>query len=1062
VNVLHGVWSASGKLCVWAEDSTLPATGARRRGRPSREPRARPHPFACPPDRLRQVAAATPLAEALVDKAEAGELALLLPTVASGPLASPELVRDPAEALAETGTDAGRQRVALTPWRVPTLRFDARGAIELLLHIPAAGATAPGGVPAGASLRFLGELAWFALGLVGRGRVLPGLADQTERLAARWRPVVTGHDAERLRALAAAMPPACRAEQAGAAPEGRGSAALLGGALDALADAATRRALAGVATTAGATTEGSATWPSLPPRHGRRRGADMAVEAWLAALASDDGRFDADASHLAGLREVLDAWLRSASEAAGPLRTCFRLVEPPEDQPRRRWRLEFLLQATDEPSLLVPAAEVWGTAATLNTLARRVEQPQELLLTDLGRALRLYPELELALHSPRPAALALDAAGSHRFLRDAAPLLAQAGFGVLLPSWWGKRGAGVGLRLVAGSAADPGAVVKPGGLNLETLVDYRWELALGDERLTAEELEELARLKVPLVRLRGRWVELDPERLARGLAFLEQHPHGAMPAADVLAAGLGLVESPVPELTVAGIDATGWLGDLLSGQAERRLRPLGTPPGFRGELRPYQERGLAWLTFLGGLGLGACLADDMGLGKTIQLLALLVAEREGQVDSAGRPGPTLLVCPMSVVGNWQREAQRFAPGLAVHVHHGAERLGGEELARTAAEADLVLTTYGLAARDRAALGAVAWRRVVLDEAQNIKNSAAKQTQALRALRAPQRVALTGTPVENRLSELWSIMEFANPGLLGSAKSFRSRFAVPIEREGDEQAAEGLRRATQPFILRRLKTDRSIIADLPAKVEMKVICNLTAEQASLYQAVVDDMLAKIEESEGIERKGLVLATMTKLKQVCNHPAQLLRDGSRLAGRSGKLARLEETLEEVLAAGDKALCFTQFAALGELLRAHLSGRFGREVGFLHGATPKRRRDALVARFQDEPEPALFVISLKAGGTGLNLTAASHVIHFDRWWNPAVEDQATDRAFRIGQRRDVQVRKLVCIGTLEERIDALIEEKKALAERVVGSGEGWLTELSTERLRELVTLAPEAVSE
>jgi SNF2 family DNA or RNA helicase len=1008
------------------------------------------------------VAAATPLVEALVDKAETRELVLLLPSLASGPLASPELVRDLAEALAETGADAGGRRVGLVPWRVPALRFDARSALELLLHLPAAGATAPGGAPPGASLRFLRELAGFVLDLVGRGRVLPGLSDEGERLAARWRPVVTGLDAEGLRALAAAMPPACRAEQTGTALEGRHTAALLGGALDALADAATRRALAGVAATVGARPAVSATWPSLPPRRGRRRAADLAVEAWLEALASDDGRFDADAAHLAGLREALDAWLGSASEPAGPLRTCFRLVEPPEDQPKRRWRLEFLLQATDEPSLLVPAAEVWRAAGTLSVLARRVEQPQELLLSDLGRALRLYPELERALGSARPAALALDATGAHRFLRDAAPLLAQAGFGVLLPSWWDKRGARVGLRLVAGSAADPGAVAKPGGLNLDTLVDYRWELSLGDERLTAEELEELARLKVPLVRLRGRWVELDPERLARGLAFLEQHADGAMPAADALAAGLGLVEGPVPDLPVAGIEATGWLGDLLSGQAERRLEPMATPAGFRGELRPYQQRGLAWLAFLGGLGLGACLADDMGLGKTVQLLALLVAERDGQVGEAGRPGPTLLVCPMSVVGNWQREAQRFAPGLAVHVHHGAERLGGDELADTAGEADLVLTTYGLAARDRAALAAVAWRRVVLDEAQNIKNSAAKQTQAVRALRAPQRVALTGTPVENRLSELWSIMEFANPGLLGSAKSFRSRFAAPIEREGDERAAEGLRRATQPFILRRLKTDRSIIADLPAKLEMKVLCNLTAEQASLYQAIVDDMLARVEESEGIERKGLVLATMTKLKQVCNHPAQLLRDGSRLAGRSGKLARLEETLEEVLAAGDKALCFTQFAALGELLRAHLTSRFGREVLFLHGGTPKRQRDEMVARFQDEPQPALFVISLKAGGTGLNLTAANHVIHFDRWWNPAVEDQATDRVFRIGQRKDVQVRKLVCVGTLEERIDALIEEKKALAELIVGAGESWLTELSTQQLRELVALAPEAVSE
>jgi SNF2 family DNA or RNA helicase len=744
---------------------------------------------------------------------------------------------------------------------------------------------------------------------------------------------------------------------------------------------------------------------------------------------------------------------------AGPLRTCFRLVEPAGESPAGRWRLELLLQATDEPSLLVPAAEVWRAGDSLSALARRVAHPQEQLLTDLGRASRLYPELERVLRAARPAALELDVAGAHRFLREAVPMLTATGFGVLLPSWWDKRRARLGMRLTARPATRDQASARSAGLGLETLVDYRWELAVGEEPLTAEELAELARLKVPLVRLRGQWVEVDPEGLARGLELLE-HGSGEMPASEALRVGLGLAGEPAPAFPVTAVEASDWLGDLLSGGAERRLQPVGTPAGFNGRLRPYQERGLAWLSFLGGLGLGACLADDMGLGKTVQLLALLVAER-GEAG-AGRPGPTLLVSPMSVVGNWQREAERFAPDLAVHVHHGAERLAGEDLTRAVAGADLVLTTYGLAVRDQQALTAIEWGRVVLDEAQNIKNAAARQAQAVRALKAAERVALSGTPVENRLAELWSIMEFLNPGLLGSATAFRSRYAVAIERDGDEQAAARLRRATQPFLLRRLKTDRSIIADLPAKLEMKVLCNLTAEQASLYQAVVDDMLARIDESEGIERKGVVLATMSKLKQVCNHPAQLLRDGSRLAGRSGKLARLEEILEEVLAGGDKALCFTQFAELGELLRGHLSGRFGREVLFLHGGTPKRRRDAMVARFQDEPEPALFVVSLKAGGTGLNLTAANHVIHFDRWWNPAVEDQATDRAFRIGQRKDVQVRKLVCIGTLEERIDALIEEKKAIAELVVGGGEGWLTELSTERLRDLVMLAPEAVSE
>jgi SNF2 family DNA or RNA helicase len=418
---------------------------------------------------------------------------------------------------------------------------------------------------------------------------------------------------------------------------------------------------------------------------------------------------------------------------------------------------------------------------------------------------------------------------------------------------------------------------------------------------------------------------------------------------------------------------------------------------------------------------------------------------------------------MSLVGNWEREAERFTPDLRVHVHHGADRLSGEELASALNSADLVITTYGLVARDQAALSQLHWARVVCDEAQNIKNAATRQARAVRALPARSRIALTGTPVENRLTELWSIMEFARPGLLGPAERFRTKYAVPIERNGDEDATDRLKRLTGPFILRRLKTDKTIISDLPDKLEMKIWCNLTPEQASLYQATVTDMMARIDAAgEGIERRGLVLATMAKLKQVCNHPAHLLGDGSRLPGRSGKLARLEEICDEIVAEGDKALCFTQYAEFGKMLQPHLAGRLGCPVLFLHGGTPKRQRDALVETFASLDEPALFLLSLKAGGTGLNLTAASHVIHVDRWWNPAVEDQATDRAFRIGQRRNVQVRKFVCVGTLEERIDSMIEEKKALAERVVGTGESWLTELSVADLRAVLTLSPDAVSE
>ncbi|EEP71040.1 non-specific serine/threonine protein kinase [Micromonospora sp. ATCC 39149] len=617
----------------------------------------------------------------------------------------------------------------------------------------------------------------------------------------------------------------------------------------------------------------------------------------------------------------------------------------------------------------------------------------------------------------------------------------------------GRPSSRLGARLQARSRTAPGTVAAAGGgFGLDALVDYRWEVSLGDESISAEELAALAELKTPLVRLRGRWVELDPARLAAGLRLLRSA--GELTVADLLR--LGLAESDSADaLPVLEVSADGALGDLLAGQAERRLTPLDPPPAFAGTLRPYQRRGLAWLAFLQSLGLGGVLADDMGLGKTVQLLALL----------AGDPpdaGPTLLVCPMSLVGNWQREAARFTPKLRVHVHHGAERARGDDFVAAVHAADLVLTTYSVAARDAVDLAGIDWHRVVVDEAQAIKNASTRQAEAVRALPARHRIAVTGTPVENRLADLWSIMQFANPGLLGPAASFRKAYAEPIERHGDAEAAERLRRMTGPFVLRRLKTDSSVISDLPEKLEMEVLCNLTAEQAGLYQAVVDDMLARIESSDGIERRGLVLAAMTRLKQVCNHPAQLLRDGSALTGRSGKLARLEEILDEVLAAGEKALLFTQYAEFGGMLRGHLSARFGREVLFLHGGVGKADRDAMVTRFQSDAGPPLFVLSLKAGGTGLTLTAANHVVHVDRWWNPAVEDQATDRAFRIGQRRRVQVRKFVCAGTLEEKVAAMIAEKRSLAASVVGTGEQWVTELSTDRLRELFALEAGAVVE
>ncbi|MEV4640900.1 DEAD/DEAH box helicase [Actinoplanes sp. NPDC049548] len=1014
VSVLHGFISRDGALSLWIETATGQDGGTQR----GLHPRARAAP------------------------GEPRISTLLLPSTSAGPLPSPHL-----------GLAPRRGSPRLRPWRVPaaTVPFVTTDLADELGARPAP------------SLEYLADICAFAADLVARGRVLPAVRADAQDVRAWWRPVLTGPDAVRHGELVEAMPAACRAERARPGEiDGLPAVDALHGALERLVDGLVRTRLA-------------------------EAGVTLSGAPWLAALTADDPTVAAGRGSLDAVADALDQWHTEASSGAA-VRVVFRLshldeLEPDEpdattvpdattaadaktsaaaagaavgadatlaaevtgqDAAPDAWLLEFLLQPVDEPSLLVPAADVWRDAVA--PLRRWTHRPQERLIAGLGRASRLFGELDAALRMARPTELVLDTEGAHRFLGRAA-LLEQAGFGVLLPAWW-REPQRLGLALEVRTPEAVAPVLRDEAADLATIVGYNWGLSLGGRVLTETELAELARVKVPLVRLRGRWVYLDAERLRAGLEFLRRGG-GTMTAGDALRLVRLLPPEEVP-LPVTEVRGRGWVADLLSGRLGERLELREAPADLMGVLRPYQRRGFSWLAFLDGLGLGSCLADDMGLGKTVQLLALLLHRRSG---------PTLLICPLSVLGNWQREAARFAPSLRVKVLHGADRPDPADLADGA---DVVLTTYATATRDADALAGVTWDRVVLDEAQHIKNSSGGAAKAVRRLKARSRVALTGTPVENRLAELWSILDFLNPGLLGSAHTFRNRYAVPIERYADEEAAGRLRHATRPFLLRRVKADPAVIDDLPDKRHTRHLCGLTAEQATLYRAVLDDMMLRLKETTETRRKGLVLAAMTKLKQVCNHPAQLLGDGSPLPGRSGKLERLEEILDAALAERESVLCFTQFARFGSMLVPHLSARFGVPVRYLHGGTPRGARDDMVAAFQDDRRPGVFVLSLKAGGTGLNLTAANHVVHVDRWWNPATEAQATDRAFRIGQRRDVQVHTLVCLGTLEERIDRLIADKGVLAERVVGNGEGWLTTLSTDELRDLTALDPEAVGD
>ncbi len=639
-----------------------------------------------------------------------------------------------------------------------------------------------------------------------------------------------------------------------------------------------------------------------------------------------------------------------------------------------------------------------------------------------------------------------------RLLRDV-PALEAAGVVVRMPAGWrGGRPARPQVTATVGAAA-------PSGLGAKALLDFQLSVTLEGAPLSRAEVEALLAGVDGLALVRGQWVEVDRERLAR---VLERYrdieklaKKGGVTFAEAmrLASGAGVdVETPpdAEESAWANVVTGPWLAKTLAGlRSPAGLAKVDPGAALAGTLRPYQLAGVQWLHLLSSLGLGACLADDMGLGKTIQVLSLLLVQRQ-----AGAKRPSLLVAPASLLANWKSELERFAPSLRAHVAHAS----GDGAAKAGPPAglealDLVITSYGTLLRTPWLAG-TEWRQVVLDEAQAIKNPGTKQTKAVKALRAGARVALTGTPIENRLGDLWSLFDFLNPGLLGSAKAFT---AYTKRLSAAPEASWGpLRELVRPYLLRRLKTDRTVIADLPDKTEVKAWCGLSRKQAALYQQAVKELEAGLGEVKGIERRGLVLASLMRFKQVCNHPSQWLGDGGWAEADSGKLSRLRELAEVIAAKQEKVLVFTQFQEVTGPLATFLGSVFGRAGLVLHGDTPVKQRQALVRRFQEDEGVPFFVLSLKAGGSGLNLTAASHVVHFDRWWNPAVENQATDRAFRIGQKRNVLVHKLVCRGTVEERIDELIESKQALAANLLEGADGLkLTELDDERLLELVKL-------
>ncbi len=725
------------------------------------------------------------------------------------------------------------------------------------------------------------------------------------------------------------------------------------------------------------------------------------------------------------------------------------------------WSLIFSVIPRSEPTCRLNLADYWNRSVPERQRLVECCNPlfEKNLLLALGQAARIYPKLWDGLDTACPSRVELSLEEAFSFLLTEAWVLEDAGFKILTPAWWspeGRRRARIRLTR-KGRPGSPAGKSCP--LGTHNLVAWRYELSLGDETLTETEWQALVDSKTPVVRFRDQWVALERNRMREMLEFWRGQQENADPTGPVLTE---LIRKTAEDTDFFELDTVSALADMLRRLRDAsRFEPVPTPRQLGTVLREYQQRGLAWLSYLESLGLNGCLADDMGLGKTVQVIARLVQERE-----QGDPVlPTLLIAPTSVIGNWQKEIERFAPHLKTLIHHGHDRLQTtRELRQVVAERDVVITSYALIRKDEKLLAAQNWERVVLDEAQNIKNPLSAQSKAVSRVPARHRWALTGTPVENRLLDLWSIFNFLNPGYLGRQAWFRRHYEIPIQRDHDTARAAILKRLIEPFVLRRIKTDPAIIRDLPDKVENRQYNYLCREQAALYEAVVREVEGCIGEARGMERQGLMLSTLTRLKQICNHPAQFLRDGSPFTvERSPKLERLRDMLETLLAGQESALVFTQFAEIGSLLEGFLHKSLACPVFYLHGAVAADKRERMIRHFQDEDTaPGVFILSLKAGGVGINLTRANHVFHFDRWWNPAVEDQATDRVFRIGQRRNVFVHKFVTVGTLEERIDRLIEEKKRMATLIVGTDEAWLSGLDNDTFRQLIALNSHAVME
>ncbi|MBN1328158.1 MAG: DEAD/DEAH box helicase [Candidatus Heimdallarchaeota archaeon] len=1026
MEVIHSIWDTT-NLHIWAESSDLfrninldifEIT--------TNEPK---HPFVASFSRLYQIL--KNISQKIQYESFNLEwLVMKLPSYHSIPQPSP---------LLEKTDKFLNQSFELLHWQINSLSLKPINAIEMLLSIPS---LPPTGIVFSDSLIFWKMVAEFTLNLIKKGSYIPFLKilernSEMTKFIAKWQPIILGHDRVIFEKISQSMPDYCLAfNQLNTQYD-----EIVRSFIDQTIDQFLKNKINAF----------------IPHQKMKDDFSAIIAKDWFESLYDANNEvIISKTNEFDYFYGILKSWLRDFDKYSfyTKFKTCFQLDPPKDDDNQNYWAINIYLQNEKDDNLIIPASDIWKYQTnTIGFFEQRFENPQERLLIDLGTAEQIYPKINECLQSIFPSIIPLTQNEAFEFLTSYIKPLEELGFKVFLPSWWYEPEKEMILELELENKETDCKNNSQSLFSLNKLVDFNWKFSIGDQILSVEEFEQLASLRVPFVQLRGKWIKINQNDIERTIQFFKEK-YLKLTYRDILEMDALLTEENtfLPTITLPqDYPPYNPFNQIIKNS---KIEILMQPDSFVGELRPYQLLGYSWLDYLSKIGFGVCLADDMGLGKTIQIIALLLKKKEEN----NLENPALLICPTSILGNWFKELEKFGPLLKTFIHHGSKRPSEEDFESTIKDFDVILTTYNLVQRDFQNLSKLNWSIIILDESHNIKNSNTKQSRAIRKLKGQSRIALTGTPIENRLTELWSMMDFLNPGYLGSKNQFYNNYVEAIEKGNNTQKVRILSKLIQPFILRRLKTDPNIIKDLPEKVENKVYCSLSEEQALLYEAVVRNLLERIEVVDGMERKGMILSSLTKLKQICNHPAHFLHDYSEaFEDRSGKINLLVDMLEEILANNEKALIFTQFAEFGRELCIYLENVFNQEILFLHGSLSQKERDILVQRFQDESKvsPNIFILSIKAGGVGLNLTAANHVFHIDRWWNPSVENQATDRAYRIGQNKNVFVYKFINIGTMEENIDKLIERKMNLADSIISSGESWITELSTDDLRQLLSL-------